>query len=77
MWCKADGVKENRGPDGDVRIEGNSRSDGTGMFRRDDGYVLRKALEFEVSGKRKPGRPKKSWKVKVEKEKERKSVGLL
>ena len=27
------------------------------VLRRDDGYVLRKALEFEVRGKRKPGRP--------------------
>ena len=25
------------------------------MLRRDDGYVMRKALEFEVRGKRKPG----------------------
>ena len=28
MWCKADGEIENRGPDGDVRMEGNSGSDG-------------------------------------------------
>ena len=32
MWCKADGEKENRGPDGDVRIEGNSGSDGKGKW---------------------------------------------
>ena len=44
------------------------------MLRRDDGHVLRKALEFEVSGRRKPGRPKKTWKMQVEKES--KSVGL-
>ena len=31
-WCKTDGEKENRGPDGDVRIEGNSSSDGTGEW---------------------------------------------
>ena len=31
-WCKADGEKENRGPDGDVRIEGNSGSDGKGEW---------------------------------------------
>ena len=37
------------------------------MLRGDDGHVLRKALEFEVRGKRKPGRPKKTWKMKVEK----------
>ena len=28
----ADGEKENRGPDGDVRIEGNSGSDGKGEW---------------------------------------------
>ena len=41
------------------------------MLRRDDGHVLRKALEFEVKGKRKRGRPKKT-----QVEKESKSVGL-
>jgi len=40
----------------------------------DDGHILRKALKFEVRGKRKPGRPKKMWNTQVEKE--RKSVGL-
>ena len=44
------------------------------MLRRDDGHVLGKALEFEVKGKRKRGRPKKTWKRQVEKES--KSVGL-
>ena len=44
------------------------------MLRTDDGPVLRKALEFEVRGERKPGRPKKTWKMQVEKES--KSVGL-
>ena len=39
------------------------------MLRRDDGEVLRK-----VKGKRKRGRPKKTWKTQVEKES--KSVGL-
>ena len=34
----------------------------------DDGHVLRKALEFEVKGKRKEGRPKKTLKTQVEKE---------
>ena len=38
------------------------------VLRRDDGHVLRKALEFEVKGKRKRGRPKKTWKMQVEKE---------
>ncbi|XP_015759964.1 PREDICTED: uncharacterized protein LOC107339218 [Acropora digitifera] len=44
------------------------------VLRRDDGHVLRKALEFEVSSRRKPGRTKKTWKMQVEKES--KSVGL-
>ena len=37
------------------------------VLRRDHGHVLRKALEFEVKGKRKRGRPKKTWKTQVEK----------
>ena len=41
---------------------------------RDDGHVLRKALEFEMKGKKKRGRPKKTRKTQVEKESE--SVGL-
>ena len=28
MWCKTDGEKEHRGPNGDIGIEGNSGSDG-------------------------------------------------
>ena len=43
-------------------------------MRRNDGHVLRKLLEFEVKGKRKRGRPKKTWKTQVKKE--NKSVGL-
>ena len=42
------------------------------VWRKGDGHVLRKALEFEVRVKRKPGRSKKTWKTQVEKE----SVGL-
>ena len=41
---------------------------------RDDGHVLRKALEYGVKGKGKQGRSKKTWKMQVEKES--KSVGL-
>ena len=44
------------------------------ILRREDGHVLRKALEFEVKGKRKRGQPKKTWKMQAEKES--KSVGL-
>ena len=31
-WCKTDGEKEDRGPNGDVGIEGNSSSDGKGEW---------------------------------------------
>ena len=44
------------------------------VLRRDNGHVLKKALEFKVKGKRKQGRPRKTWKRQVEKES--KSVGL-
>ena len=51
-----------RGLNGEVGIEGNSGSDGkvewSEMVRacfEGDGHVLRKALEFEVKGKRKQG----------------------
>ena len=32
MWCKTDGEKEDRGPNGDIEIEGNSGSDGKGEW---------------------------------------------
>ena len=50
------------------------RKDDGHVLRKDDGHVLRIVLEFEVKGKRKRGRPKKMWKIQVEKES--KSVGL-
>ena len=56
MWCNTYAENEDRGPNGDVVIEGNNGSDGKGkwsVLRRDDGHVLRKALEFEVKHKRK------------------------
>ena len=39
-----------------------------GLTTRDDGHVLRKALEFEEKGKRKRRRPRKTWRSQVEKE---------
>ena len=30
------------------------------------GHVLRRALDFEVEGQRKKGRPKRTWKKRVE-----------
>ena len=44
------------------------------VLRRNGEHILRKTLEFEKKGKRKRGRPKKTWKMQVEKES--KSVGL-
>ena len=38
------------------------------VLRRDDDDVLKIALNFEVNGKRKRGRPRKTWKQLVEKE---------
>ena len=44
------------------------------MLRRDDNSVLRVALNFEVSDKRKRGRPKNTWKKQVQEETEK--IGL-
>ena len=44
------------------------------VLRRDDDSVLRVALNLEVSGKRKRGRPRKTWKKQVEEETEK--IGL-
>ena len=41
------------------------------MLRGDDDSVLRVALDLGVSGKRKRGRPKKTWKKLVEEETEK------
>ena len=38
------------------------------MLRRNGGHVVRKALEFEVKGKRRRGQPRKTWKTQVERE---------
>ena len=38
------------------------------MLRREDGHVLRRALEFDVEGQRKKGRPKMMWKKQAEEE---------
>ena len=44
------------------------------VLRSDDDSVLRVALNLEMSGKRKRGRPKKTWKKQVEEETEK--IGL-
>ena len=38
------------------------------VLRREDGHVLRRALDFEVEGQRKQLRPKRTWIKQVEEE---------
>ena len=38
------------------------------VLRRENGHVLRRALDLEIEGQRKKGRPKRTWKKQVEKE---------
>ena len=38
------------------------------VLRREDDHILRRALNFEVEGQRKKGRPKRTWKKLVEEE---------
>ena len=38
------------------------------VLRREDGHILRRALDFEVEGQRKKGRPKGTWKKQVDEE---------
>ena len=38
------------------------------VLRREDKHVLRRALDFEVEGQGKKGRPKRTWKKQVEEE---------
>ena len=40
------------------------------MLRRDENSALRVALDLEVSGKRKQGQSKKTWKKQVQEETE-------
>ena len=44
------------------------------VLRRDDDSVLRIAVNLKVSGKRKRGQPRKTWKKQVEEETEK--IGL-
>ena len=38
------------------------------VLKREDGHALRRALDSEVEGERKKGRPKRTWKKQVEDE---------
>ena len=38
------------------------------VLRREDGHILRRALDFEVEGQRKNGKTNRTWKKQVEEE---------
>ena len=38
------------------------------VLRREDGHVLRRAVNFEDEGQRKKGKPRRTWKKQVEEE---------
>ena len=38
------------------------------VLRNEDGHVLRRALDFEVEGQGRKGRPNKTWRMQVEEE---------
>ena len=68
VWCKTDGEKRTedlmemlglKETVGQMEKANGLRWYGH-VLRTDDGHVLRKALEFEVKGKRKRGQPKKT-----------------
>ena len=46
------------------------------VLTRDNDSVSRVVLDLEVSGKRKRGRPKKTWRKEVEEEIETEKIGL-
>ena len=45
-------------------------------LRKEDGEVVRNALEFNVEGRRKSGRQKKTWRKQVEKERLKTGLNL-
>ena len=45
------------------------------VFRRDDGHLLRRALDFVVEGQRKKRRSKRTWKRQVEEEHVKDGIG--
>ena len=61
------------------RVEQLAKANGVRWYehvlRREEDHVLRKALEFEVLGKRKRGRPKKKWRERIVEECERVDLG--
>ena len=79
VWCKTDGEKkENRGPDGDVRIERNSGSGGKGEWNEmvracvEEGWwaYSEKSVGVWSEGQ------EEAWTTKEDVEKESKTVGL-
>ena len=46
------------------------------VLRKEDGNAERKALEFNVEGRRKRGRPKRTWRKQVKKERAKAGLNL-
>ena len=74
MWSTLQRQKNIYGLDVHAGFEGNYRSIGYGsvhlygyVLRKEDGHILRRALDFEVEGQRKKGRPKRTWKNRLRK----------
>ena len=82
VWFKADGEKENREPDGDVRMEGNSGSDGkgewSGMVRAcvEEGWWARSEKSIGVWSEGQEEARNTNEDVEDSRVKESKSVGL-
>ena len=74
VWCKTDGEKKRTEDLMEMlglkeTVVQVAKANGMRWYghvlRRADGHILRKAMEFEVRGKRQRGRPKKTWKTQV------------
>ena len=46
------------------------------VLRKEDGDVVRNALEFNVEGRRKRGRPKRTWRKQIEEERLKAGLNL-
>ena len=76
VWCKTDGEKEDRGPNGDIGIEGNSGTDGKGEWSEtvqacvEEGWwaCFEKSIGVWSEGQVEARTTKCKWKMQVEKE---------
>ena len=76
VWSTSQRHRKIYGFDVHVGLQGNYRSISYGkqcwwygyVLRREDGHVLRRALDFEVEGQRKKWKLNRTWKRQVEEE---------